>query len=88
MNLKQHANRYYKSLCTCQYPAPSKFARDICAWCGGIVPRWRMREVERAEERRASLFWTFVAILALTGALVLDRMFPGVLDGAINQIGR
>lgn len=84
MNLKRHANRYYKSLCTCQYPAPSKFARDICAWCGGIVPHWRRVEVEEPPRR-----WDFYVVLLMFAiVLALGLLFPSLLDGAINQIGR
>lgn len=86
MNLKRHANRYYKSLCTCQYPAPSKFARDLCAWCGGIVPRHRLLrfETSSAGARRELLFIVFVIAVIMA----LGLLFPGALDRAFYQIGR
>jgi hypothetical protein len=83
-----HANRYYKSLCLCDFPMRSKFARDLCAICGGIIPRYRQLEVEQAAERRADLAFTLFAIGLLVVMLVIDHLFPSVLDGAFSQIGR
>lgn len=88
MNLKQHANRYYKSLCTCQYPAPSKFARDICAWCGGIIPRYRLLEVEQQAIARADASLALWMVVLILVAVAVAFAFPGCVDGAIANIGR
>jgi len=55
MNLEEHANRYYKSLCLCDFPIPSTMHPHICATCGGFVPpSWRVavRKVEVEQPRR------------------------------------
>ncbi|GIV22157.1 MAG: hypothetical protein KatS3mg023_3908 [Armatimonadota bacterium] len=70
MDLHHHANRYYKSLCLCDFPMRSKFARDLCGECGGIIPRWRQLEVEQAEER-AGFHSLIITILICAGMLFM-----------------
>ncbi len=75
MDLHHHANRYYKSLCLCDYPMRSKFASDLCATCGGIIPRWRRLEVEQAEENANML--TLIVTIVLLGAILWLTMAFG-----------
>jgi hypothetical protein len=70
MNPYEHANRYYKSLCVCPYPMRSKFSHDLCAHCGGIIPRWRRLEVEQAEQE-ASFNSLIITILICAGMLFM-----------------
>jgi hypothetical protein len=75
MNPYEHANRYYKSLCVCPYPTRSKFARDLCGECGGIIPRWRQLEVEQAEERAG--FHSLIITIMFSAALLYLAMAVG-----------
>lgn len=70
-----HANRYYKSLCLCDFPMRSKFARDLCAICGGIIPRWRQLEVEQAEERANTI--TLLITIIVSGGILWLAMAVG-----------
>lgn len=88
MDLEKHANRYYKSLCLCEQPVRSKFCHDLCAICGGIIPRWRRLEMEMQQEQDSSLLLVVLLLLVFAAIVGADALFPYVLDGAFAQIGR
>lgn len=90
MDLHKHAKRYYKSLCVCPYPMRSKFSHDLCAHCGGIIPRWRRFEMEEQErmERGGAIVFLFFLFLIFAVIIAIDWVAPQLIDGAINQIGR
>jgi len=37
MDLEHHADRFYKSLCLCDFPLPGASDRTRCDVCGGII---------------------------------------------------
>lgn len=84
-----HANRYYKSLCMCDFPMHSRI-RGICAICGGFIPHWRQFEMVEQErmERGGAIVFLFFLFLIFAVIIAIDWVAPQLIDGAINQIGR
>lgn len=61
--LKQHADRYYKSLCQCNNPMPSVTSRYHCGTCGGLLPPQQRKPVDIEEELRSMINYLTFALL-------------------------
>lgn len=77
-DVSKHSDRYFKSICLCDYPYPSYFWKDRCAVCGGILPppvrslHTLPKPTPEARPDYRGVVVTVLGILALLALLVLS----------------